>query len=383
MLTFQDAIDNLLGYAGDDASGTGTTKVRRAVQAAYRAVPTRHDWAYLWTLGRITTNASYATGTIAYDHTGGANERQLTLTDGTWPSWAAYGYVMIDSIPYTVSARVSDTIVQLAEGSNPGEDVAADTDYQLYRDSYPLPSNFVHGDETVANSIGSVLEYVHPRNWSSSRRTSTGSGSPSVFSYLGDPNVLGSLRMVLWPPPDAVYQIDFLYRRSPRAMVFEAHQTGLVSCTADGTTITGSGTAFNQRMVGSIIRFAADNVESPTGPGGGVPAIYERTITAVASATSLTVGEAMDESLTEVKFTITDPCDIDGVGMVEYFQRECEKQFRIQARSVVAKLDEERDYGIAFTRALENDSKYTGRAASLRRQSRRSGYDHHPLDWGT
>lgn len=382
MLTFSDLLDHALAYAGDNADANSTTKHRRAVQAAYATMATRNNWLYLWTQGRISTNAAYETGTVEYDHTGGANERQLTLAGGTWPSWAAYGFVVIAGTPYAVATRVSDTIVTLAAASNPGEDVAAGTDFSLYRDSYPLPTDFVSGDETVINDQGQVLEYVHPRVWSSARRQNLGSGTPSQFSYVGDPSRLGSLRMVLTPPADSVQHIDFLYRRRPRVMFYEAHDTGLVTVADD--TVTGVGTAFKSRMVGSIIRFGEDNQVVPTGLSGGAPCQAERTITAVASATSLTIDSALDEDITEsVCYVVSDPCDIDELGMTEYMLREVECQYRIIARSKIDKLDEKRDYDLAFTRALENDNRSSSRAASLRRQSRRSGLLYHPIDLGT
>ena len=36
-----------------------------------------------------TCSTAYLTGTVAYDHQGGTYDRLLTLTDGTWPAWAA------------------------------------------------------------------------------------------------------------------------------------------------------------------------------------------------------------------------------------------------------------------------------------------------------
>jgi hypothetical protein len=49
---------------------------------------------------------------------------------------------------------------------------------------------------------------------------------------------------------------------------------------------------------------------------------------------------------------------------------------------VVEKLNEMRDYQMALQRALEADSRNTARAASMRRQQKRSGYVHYPIDFG-
>lgn len=73
---------------------------------------------------------TYSTGTVAYDHTGGANERQLTLSGGTWPTWAKLpGRVFINDDWYALNTRVSDTVVTLTSGDNPGSDIAAGASY--------------------------------------------------------------------------------------------------------------------------------------------------------------------------------------------------------------------------------------------------------------
>lgn len=73
---------------------------------------------------------SYSTGTVVYDHTGGANERQLTLTGGTWPTWAkSPGRIFINEDWYSLDTRVSDSIVTLKSTDNPGADVASTTFY--------------------------------------------------------------------------------------------------------------------------------------------------------------------------------------------------------------------------------------------------------------
>lgn len=379
MTTYQDLLDHLLAYAGTDATAAATGQHRRAVQLAYQSLATRHPWNYYWTLGRITTSAPYSTGTVEFDLTGGANERQLTLTDGVWPSWAAQGFVIIADKPYSVATRVSDTVLTLAEESSPAVDLNPDTTYKIARDSYPLPAGFVAGEEAAICSSSAALEFRHPREWATERRFPD-QGVPAWFSYIGDPLRRGQLRLVLTPAPDAAYPIDFLYRRAPRPLVYQAEANGLVSVAAAGVTVTGSNTAFKAAMVGSIIRLGADNKTGPTGLGGGNPRSHEATITAVASLTSLTIDAAPVDAYDQVKFAITDPVDVDEVGMLEYVHRECEMQWRTITRSSGGPLTtakaETTEYNLAFTRAREADSRYSGRRASLR--SRRSS-----STWGT
>lgn len=80
----------------------------------------------------------YTTGTIEYDHTGNAaGSRVVLLTGGTWPLLAATnGVIKIGSTWYAVSARLSDTVLQLGSGSNPGGDVGAGASYTFRGEPY-------------------------------------------------------------------------------------------------------------------------------------------------------------------------------------------------------------------------------------------------------
>jgi hypothetical protein len=370
MTTYSDLIEHLLAYGATDATRAASGQHLRAVQMAYQVMPTRHSWNYYWTLGRVTTSAPYSTGTVAFDLTGGANERQLTLTDGVWPAWAASGYVVISEVAYTVATRVSDTILTLAEASSPAADVAADTAYQLLRDSYPLPTDFVASDEPVLGTNGEPVEYRHARGWATRDRWAR-TGRPTCFAYTGSPTRTGQLQIVFGPPPDAAYAVDFVYRRKPRPLVFDGPQTGLASVAADGVTVTGSGTAFRAAMVGSVLRLGVNNKVRPTGLGGLNPRAHEAVITAVASATSLTVDDGPAEAASQVMFTVSDPADVDEVAMLEFLFRECEQQWRAVSRSSGGPLTtakaEQQEYSMALTRAMEADgTRYGGRRAALR-----------------
>lgn len=369
MTTYQDLIYHLLAYGGTDATKAASQQHARAVQIAYNAMPTRHAWNYYWTLGRITTSAPYSTGTVEFDLTGGATERRLTLTGGTWPTWAGGGYVSIGGSTYQAERRVSSTVLTLAESSSPDGDLAAGTAYTLIRDTYPLPADFVAGDEPTVGTDGSPLEFRHIRYWTTDSRWRA-TGRPTCFGYAGSPTARGQLQLVLSPAPDAAWPIDFVYRRKARPLVFDGAVDGLVSVSAAGTTVTGHNTAFRAAMVGSILRLGANNQVAPTGLGGLSPYTHEATITAVNGASSLEIDVGPAEAADQVKFTVSDPVDVDEVAMVEFLIAECEIQWRKLSRSSGGPLStakaEQTEYQMAFTRARENDNRYAGRRAALR-----------------
>lgn len=102
-----------------------------------------HDWSFLYKQESIALQDDYSTGTISYDHTGGAYERMITLSGGTWPLWTIEGMIEIDGTDYAIEKVVTHgSILRLAENNNPGADVAAGTSYNLHKDDYDLPDDF-------------------------------------------------------------------------------------------------------------------------------------------------------------------------------------------------------------------------------------------------
>lgn len=93
---------------------------------------------------------SYSTGTITYDHTGGANERQVTLAGGTWPSWAkAPGRLFYNGAFYNLDARISDTILTL-EGSGLGGDVSSPANFYIEQDYDNVGIRLEDGNDHVS-----------------------------------------------------------------------------------------------------------------------------------------------------------------------------------------------------------------------------------------
>lgn len=349
MNTLDDLVRNLRAYVGNDTSDQKTAAVLRAAHAGIRALPTKHDWAYYLTLGRVTTSAPYSTGTVAYDHTGGSSERLLTLTGGTWPTWAAYGTVIIDNAHYDVDKRLTATTLTLKETSNPGGDVAGGTSFQIYRSIYPLPADLATVDNPFIHSLSRELyrqdfrEFIHQRN------LNQGVGEPREYCVVGAPGQYGRSALAVWPPPDAELQLEFLYKRKPRAAAIEAEKDGTVSVTAASTTVTGAGTAFTDGMVGSVFRLGADK-KPPTGPDGTNPAVHEAVVTAVASAQSLTLDVAPEATYAAVGYVVSDPIDVADGPMYDALVALCRKHLRIDTRMNVTN-EEVAEYKEAIAQA--------------------------------
>ena len=102
VLTYHDLLDYITALTDGGARTKDMRLYREAILGAYRDVSMAAEWDYFTTEGRVNLDAAYTTGTIVYDHTGGANERQITLTAGTWPSWAGKGRIRFGDVVYLI-----------------------------------------------------------------------------------------------------------------------------------------------------------------------------------------------------------------------------------------------------------------------------------------
>jgi len=391
LTTYKDLVDHLQDYAGADASQETARIARRAVQAAYLRMTNSHKWSYYYKRGFINTSAFISgaaqvpPATVTYS----SATNQVTVTGGApfnWPSWTQYGSLLIANthaplqggntgtaqLVYDIASVVSPTVVQLTGQSNTGVDITNASDFTLYRDTYPLPADFFAADEMINLNNLILLNYEHPREWLSRQRIVHTPAIPRLYTITGDPHYYGTMAVRFFPPPDIVYNINFLYQRRPRPDVTWDYHTGTVS-TNGTTTITGVGTTWTSAMVGSVFRYGNSQTPPlvpPTGIAGSLPFQGERTITAVASATSLTVDATTPETLSGVPYQISDPVDYEDGAMAQYFLRECEFQFRVVRR--IKHLPEEVEaHKTAMFEAWEADARnFAVRSAGQRGEGR-------------
>lgn len=313
-LTASDAAERVVAFLGANARGDAQAHAREAVAAAYRKLPTERQWTWYWRFSRLQLHAPYAAGTVTYDHTGGGTcENQLTLAGGTWPDWADGGVLRIGSVHYDVYRRHSNTVLQLDAAVNPGADLTTATAYSLGQDSLLLPADFSGLGEPVYENHYGPIEMMSPAEWLRSVRYSSQTGWPRFYTVMPDDRLPDRFQMRLYPTPDQAATLDFVYYRRPRAVRFYDVTAGTVSLSASSATVTGSGTAFSSAMVGSVLRANESPAakDPPTGYEGLNPFAFESVITAVASATSLTVADAASAAAAGVRYRVSDPLDVD------------------------------------------------------------------------
>lgn len=340
--TFRDAVEMLLdGVVGGDSSPRNLRSAIRAVLEAYSHIATVRQWHYYNRRLKLTTDAPYSTGTVAYDHTGGVYERMLTLTTGTWPSYAADCEIVIDSVRYEVEDRKSSSIITLTERANPGADVASGTTYSLIRDTYPLPDDFSALTSQLFDVLSQMeLDYTEDvGNVLLATRVFGSAQRPLGYCITKSLKHPGALAVRLSPPPESARTYDANYRARPRALNTQEYCSGTITTAANSAAIVGTDTAFTQAHVGCVMRISANANQKPTTVVGSLldnytnPFVYQRIIKSVTDATNLTLDIAVDATYSGVRYTISDPIDLEAGAMMTYFRRLAEAHFaRIEGR---------------------------------------------------
>lgn len=345
--TFADAVQHLLDIAGADSGDRQSRIAHRAVRSAYANFPAASNWSYYNTVGRVVTSAPYSTGTVVYDHTGGASERLLTLTDGEFPTWAGAGSILINNVLYDVERWLSTTTVRLSSRTNPGEDITTAATFSLFRDTYTLPVDW-RASATLRDSARSFpeLAFVSPEEWRGAFISQEFTNFPRMWAVTADPDNTRRFALRLYPPPDAAYNFDHVYVRQPVPVRTEEYATGRTSRTAGSRVVTGSSDCvWTSAMVGSIIRFSGDTTV-PDGLEGDNPYVEEGQIESIESATSLTLVNSAESTGATKAYSISDLIDVAAGPMLTAFLRRCEleqayilpKDSSLQQRTIAYQL---------------------------------------------
>lgn len=358
LYTFADAVDHLLDLAGSDSGDRQVRIAHRCVRAAYSGIAAACNWSYFTSVGRIVTSAPYTTGTVTYDHTGGSSERLLTLSGGTWPSWAASGVVLISNVIYDVDRRLSDTTLQLSSISNPGADISTASGFTIFRDTYTLPADW-RASSTLRDGARAfpALQFVTPEEWRSYFITQEYTNFPRAFTTTADPETTGRHAVRMYPPPDAAYNLDHVYRRLPVPVRTEEYATGTTSRTSGSRTVTGSGTAWTSAMAGAVIRFSSTS-ESPTAIEGDNAFVEEGIVESVEGAGSLTLKESASTTASGKGHTISDLLDLDAGPMLTAFLRRAELEQAILLPKDSSMQERRLAYQIALREAMAADYRF-------------------------
>jgi hypothetical protein len=346
--TFADAVQHARNWLGASALGEqDLADCRQAAIDGLRELAEAHTWTCYYTVGRLNLRAPYSAGTIAFDMTGGVAENLVTLSGGTWPSWAGAANLRIGEVLYPVSRRLSDTTLTLKAEDAPGADLAAGTGYQLIQDTYLLPADWRQGDTGRHEQHFEGIHYVHPGAYLRWARSWDDVGTPHAYTITQDVRYPGRLVARLFPPPQEARTVDFLYRRSPRVLRYQAVRSGTITVAGNGLTCTATSAAFKSGVIGSVIRIG-ETSDVPTPTYGLNPYAHESRVSAVASTTVLTMEEVSEVIGSRLGYEISDPVDVLGASMLTAYKRAVEWQM-----SLLRSMTDKPNPLAAWYRALE------------------------------
>ena len=137
-LSYSGLVDRIGHYLygsapGNDYSTDQLYQIEYCIHDGLFRVYNAHDWSFFRPLMDVTTTAPYSTGTIAIA------SGVVTLTGGTFPSWAASGILLVDNNYYSVSSRDSNTQLTLRDTS---VTVSSGAAYRLGRPEVPMDAAF-------------------------------------------------------------------------------------------------------------------------------------------------------------------------------------------------------------------------------------------------
>lgn len=205
--------DSLLSRVGHELFGIRSgftddqeTDILQCIQDGLHYVYTAHDWSFFRPVKDISTTAPYATGTVTIA------AGVVTLTGGTFPSWAADGILKVSNAYYSISLRNSGTSLTLDDTS---VTVSSATAFQLARPEIPLDDAFeaISNDSDLTyypdqNDLYPPVRQRHDQFIRAKQQDNPYFDRPVCYSVRTvefDPTVGSRKRLAFYPMPDAAY----------------------------------------------------------------------------------------------------------------------------------------------------------------------------------
>jgi hypothetical protein len=224
-LTYSDLrriIGRFLGYGTNTALWTAaqvievTDIIKSGLNQFYfppslQAGEPSHQWSFLKKNANITCVVDYSTGTISSSST------TVTLTTGTWPSWAATnGTLVVDGIEYDVTVRNSGSIITIATAptvafSADSFTLEHDGNYELLDEFGALDGIITFADDLIYQPIRIVSEKEIRKQ--RSRDDFSGTVYMAAVRSFSEPGATEGQRfeLLLYPRPNTEWVITYRY----------------------------------------------------------------------------------------------------------------------------------------------------------------------------
>jgi hypothetical protein len=187
------------------------TILYECINDALTYVAKRTSWGWYDREAELRLQGQYTEGTI--DVTGGTVI--VTLTGGTWPSWANSGDITIGNAYYRVLSVDSATQITL-ETAYEGPDIVAGS-YRLFQDRYDLSPDLYQLNEVIYDDAW--LWGPDPVPFADVVRVKALSITSDTQADLW---AVSQGKLVLWPPPSQTRVVHYNYKAKPAKMVDES-----------------------------------------------------------------------------------------------------------------------------------------------------------------
>jgi hypothetical protein len=175
---------------------------------------TPHVWSFLQpTLAQLELHGAYETGTVS------VTTGTVTLSGGTWPTWAAQGDLWVNDGYYPVNTRTNGTTIVLHDTSVTG--LSGET-YSLKHREYDLPDDFGGMVESFTYRVDQTRGRTLTRVNESMIRTIDSypehTGTPEYFAITSVAPTSAQeskSRAVFNPSPDGTYTLWYRYSVVP------------------------------------------------------------------------------------------------------------------------------------------------------------------------
>lgn len=184
------------------------TMIASAINDGLGMVARAFKWSWLQSDGDLIFNEPYSTGTLTLTN----NDATVTLSGGTFPTWAANGgKLLINGIYYRIATRTSGTEVEM---TTEWAEATTTSSYVMYRDEYSLPTDCMifgkvfpgtgWGWKPDPVSFSSLREYQARNNFNSPL--------PGLFAIQNG-------KIIVWPAPSTTRNWPCIYYRLPATLV--------------------------------------------------------------------------------------------------------------------------------------------------------------------
>lgn len=182
---------------------------------------TQHEWSFLKPTTSLTVSTDYSTGTIAINN----GSATVTLTDGTWPSWAATnGTLVVDDVEYSIATRTSNSEIVLNSAWSLTS-ISGESYVLVHNGVFVLPDNFggMNGQifTFVPDEASHGVRIISEEQLRLLVQNNDTTGTP-VYATIRPVSTTGvsgqRYEAIFYPRPDEAYVLYYKYQILPNAL---------------------------------------------------------------------------------------------------------------------------------------------------------------------